>query len=204
MGDVRALNLWLSLSRCGDESPGLDIVPRRLDDLVAAGTEGTFLSYQVSQQNAEEAAGDTPIVRPIFEPGDALFFDELCLHQTGVRPVDAEPALRDRELVLRRLGVPRGLRPDRGLVGAAACPVIATAYSSSAIRGASRLNTQTARTQTATKIATGTTTNSAAAGRLDAGRRRRVDDPDALCSKIGVSGLSGSSPGSSSGTISIG
>ena len=29
MGDVRALNLWLSLSRCGDEAPGLDIVPRR-------------------------------------------------------------------------------------------------------------------------------------------------------------------------------
>ena len=48
MGEVRALNLWLSLSRCGDEAPGLDIVPRRLDDLVAAGTEGTLLSYQVS------------------------------------------------------------------------------------------------------------------------------------------------------------
>jgi hypothetical protein len=91
MGEVRALNLWLSLSRCGDESPGLDIVPRRLDDLVAAGTEGTFLSYQVSQQNAEDAAGDTPIVRPIFEPGDALFFDELCLHQTGSDPAMPNP-----------------------------------------------------------------------------------------------------------------
>jgi hypothetical protein len=91
MGEVRALNLWLSLSRCGDESPGLDIVPRRLDDLVAAGTEGTFLSYQVSQQNAEEAAGNRPIVRPIFEPGDALFFDELCLHQTGSDPEMPNP-----------------------------------------------------------------------------------------------------------------
>ena len=91
MGEVRALNLWLSLSRCGDESPGLDIVPRRLDDLVAAGTEGTFLSYQVSQQNAEDAAGDRPIVRPIFEPGDALFFDELCLHQTGSDPAMPNP-----------------------------------------------------------------------------------------------------------------
>jgi hypothetical protein len=27
-----------------------------------------------------------PIVRPIFEPGDALFFDELFLHQTGSDP----------------------------------------------------------------------------------------------------------------------
>lgn len=91
MGEVRALNLWLSLSRCGDESPGLDVVPRRLDQLVAAGTDGTFLSYQVSQQNAQEAAGETPIVRPIFEPGDALFFDELCLHQTGSDPAMPKP-----------------------------------------------------------------------------------------------------------------
>ena len=31
MGEVKALNLWLSLSHCGDEAPGLDLVPRRLD-----------------------------------------------------------------------------------------------------------------------------------------------------------------------------
>ena len=49
MGDVRALNLWLSLSRCGDEAPGLDIVPRRLDQLVATGTDEAMLDYQVSQ-----------------------------------------------------------------------------------------------------------------------------------------------------------
>ena len=33
----------------------------------------------------------------------------------GLRSGDAEPALRDRELVLRRLRVPARLRPDRGL-----------------------------------------------------------------------------------------
>jgi hypothetical protein len=80
---VRALNLWLSLSRCGDEAPGLDIVPRRLDGLVATATDEAVLGYQVSQGKAEEAAADVPIVRPIFEPGDALLFDELFLHQTG-------------------------------------------------------------------------------------------------------------------------
>lgn len=91
MGDVRSLNVWVSLSRCGDESPGLDIVPRRLDDLVELGGEGTILSYQVSQQTAEKAAGDTPIVRPIFEPGDVLFFDDLCLHQTAAEPSMPNP-----------------------------------------------------------------------------------------------------------------
>jgi hypothetical protein len=35
---------------------------------------------------AEEAAGVTTILRPIFVPGDALFFDELFLHKTGSDP----------------------------------------------------------------------------------------------------------------------
>lgn len=84
MGDVRALNLWLSLSRCGDEAPGLDLVPRRLDHVVI--DQATMLQVDVTRQKAQEAAGDVPILRPIFEPGDALFFDELFLHQTASDP----------------------------------------------------------------------------------------------------------------------
>jgi hypothetical protein len=91
MGPVRALNLWVSLSRCGDESPGLDLVPRRLEEYVKSGGEGTFLDFQISQQMAEQAAGDKPIIRPIFEPGDALFFDELFLHSTGSDPSMPKP-----------------------------------------------------------------------------------------------------------------
>jgi hypothetical protein len=83
MGEVNALNVWLSLSRCGDEAPGLDIVPRRIDHHVATQTDEAWLDHMVSQRMAEEAAGDTPIVRPIFEPGDALLFDELFLHKTA-------------------------------------------------------------------------------------------------------------------------
>jgi hypothetical protein len=86
MGAVRSLNLWLALSRCGDVAPGLDIVPRRLDYLVTAQTDEAPLDYVVSQRMAEEAAGETTILRPIFEPGDALFFDELFLHKTGSDP----------------------------------------------------------------------------------------------------------------------
>ena len=86
MGDVRSVNLWLSLSRCGDEAPGLDIVPRRLHGLVPRGTDGTYMQDQVSQATAEQAASGLSIVRPIFEPGDAVLFDELCLHKTGADP----------------------------------------------------------------------------------------------------------------------
>jgi hypothetical protein len=86
MGDVRALNIWLSLSHCGDDAPGLDVVPRRLDDLVPAGTEGAIFDWSVSPAVAREAAGENGIVRPIFEPGDVLLFDELCLHSTALDP----------------------------------------------------------------------------------------------------------------------
>jgi hypothetical protein len=91
LGEVRSLNLWLSLSRCGDEAPGLDIVPRRIDHVLEAGTEDTIFEIQVPQDVVEEAAGDLGILRPIFEPGDALFFDELFLHQTGSDPQMPKP-----------------------------------------------------------------------------------------------------------------
>ena len=91
MGEVNALNLWLSLSRCGDIAPGLDIVPRRLEHHVATQTDEAMLDNMVSQRMAEEAAGDMPILRPIFEPGDALLFDELFLHKTASDPEMPSP-----------------------------------------------------------------------------------------------------------------
>jgi hypothetical protein len=92
MGDVRSLNLWLSLSRCGDEAPGLDVVPRRLDHFVASEMpDDPNLYYLVSDEIAKQAAGDKGIVRPIFEPGDALLFDELFLHQTASDPSMPNP-----------------------------------------------------------------------------------------------------------------
>jgi hypothetical protein len=93
MGPVRALNLWVSLSRCGDESPGLDIIPTRLEEYLPTGTDDAALSYQVAHAKAEavaERAGKA-VVRPIFEPGDAVFFDERFLHATGSDPSMPKP-----------------------------------------------------------------------------------------------------------------
>jgi hypothetical protein len=93
MGPVRSLNMWLSLSRCGDVAPGLDLLPRRLDHYLATATEEAQLDYTISQLKVDEAASaaGTRVVRPIFEPGDALFFDELFLHQTGSDPSMRKP-----------------------------------------------------------------------------------------------------------------
>lgn len=116
MTDVRALNVWVSLSRCGDEAPGLDVVPRRLDDLVASGDEDgglefPYLSYQISQAGAERAAGETPIVRPNFEPGDVLLFDELCLHQTGSDPSMRKPRFAIESWFFAASGFPEDYAP---------------------------------------------------------------------------------------------
>jgi hypothetical protein len=86
MGDVRALNVWLSLSRCGDEAPGMDVLPQRLDGIVPTGTEGALFDWSVSPQVVEETAGEDGVIRPIFEPGDVLLFDELFLHSTAAEP----------------------------------------------------------------------------------------------------------------------
>ncbi|MGH2591207.1 MAG: hypothetical protein ACRDGW_10485, partial [Actinomycetota bacterium] len=86
LGHVRALNMWLSLSRCGDVAPGLDIVPRRIDHIVPTGTKGAVFKWSVSQDTVDRVVGDSEVVRPVFEPGDGLLFDELFLHATGADP----------------------------------------------------------------------------------------------------------------------
>jgi hypothetical protein len=92
LGDVNSLNLWVSLSRCGDLAPGLDLVPRRLDHIVEAGIgDNGFETIVVTQEQAEELAGEAGIVRPIFEPGDAIFFDHFYLHQTASDPSMPNP-----------------------------------------------------------------------------------------------------------------
>lgn len=83
---IRTINVWVSLSHCGEDAPGLDIVPRRMDRIVETGTHGAQFDWSVGPELVEQVAGDARITRPIFEPGDALLFDDFFLHQTGVSP----------------------------------------------------------------------------------------------------------------------
>ena len=91
LGPIRSVNVWLALSRCGDVAPSMDVIPKRFEGMVETGTEGAVLDYQVAQAMAEQVAGDAGIVRPIFDPGDALLFDHLFLHQTGSDPAMPNP-----------------------------------------------------------------------------------------------------------------
>jgi hypothetical protein len=83
---IRTVNMWLSLSHCGRDAPGLDIVPTRLDKIVETGTEGAQFGWSVGPGVVDRVSAATPVTRPVFEPGDVLFFDDLFLHRTAIDP----------------------------------------------------------------------------------------------------------------------
>jgi hypothetical protein len=83
---VRAVNVWVALSHCGDTAPGLDIVAGRLHELAPRGTDGAWFDWSVGDAVARTLSGGAAILRPIFEAGDAILFDDMNLHRTAVAP----------------------------------------------------------------------------------------------------------------------
>ena len=84
-------------STCGCRSraaatwrPGSTSSRAALDDVVIDARRDARRRADPGQE-PREAAGDMPILRPVFEPGDALFFDELFLHQTASDPSMPNP-----------------------------------------------------------------------------------------------------------------
>ncbi|MDZ7732372.1 MAG: hypothetical protein U5R31_04010 [Acidimicrobiia bacterium] len=71
-------------------SPGLDLVPQRFPEVLETGTNGAQFDWSVGPGTVERVARH-PVVRPEFRAGDALLFDELFLHRTGVSPGMTRP-----------------------------------------------------------------------------------------------------------------
>ena len=87
LGDgVRALNVWVALSDCGVDAPGMDLLPRRFDQVVETGTGGALFDWSVGPETVARLSTDAPVVRPHFRAGDTLLFDDLFLHRTAVDP----------------------------------------------------------------------------------------------------------------------
>ncbi len=85
LGDeIRTVNVWLTLTHCGDDAPGLDLVPTRIDQILETGTNGAIFDWSVGAGTIEQVVDPGRVVRPIFEAGDALLFDQRFLHRTAV------------------------------------------------------------------------------------------------------------------------
>jgi len=80
---TRAVDVWVALSECGEgtDAPGLALLPRRLVTSVRPGAAKPQLPLSAEELEAV-CAGDS-VVSPRCAPGDALLFDELCLHANG-------------------------------------------------------------------------------------------------------------------------
>jgi len=79
--NIRSLNIWIALSDCGTDAPGLELVPTRLEYIVQAGTEGAPYDWCISASQVEREFPGLS-VRPEFKAGDALLFDHFLLHRT--------------------------------------------------------------------------------------------------------------------------
>lgn len=81
---IRSVNLWLCLSHCGEDASGLDVIPKRFNHLVETGTHDAALDWVVGEKMVDLVSKDAPVVSPVFRPGDAMLFDEMLLHRTGI------------------------------------------------------------------------------------------------------------------------
>ena len=89
--DIRSVNVWLSLSHCGVDASGLELLPRRMPGVLPTGSHGARFDWSVGPGMVEQAAAGVRTVSPVFAPGDALLFDHLFLHRTGAPPGICKP-----------------------------------------------------------------------------------------------------------------
>lgn len=82
---INSINMWLPLSRCGGTTgaPGMDLVPRRMNTIASA--EGAQFDWSVSDEQVGATHAAHGPVAPVFEIGDAFFFDHFYLHRTQYR-----------------------------------------------------------------------------------------------------------------------
>jgi hypothetical protein len=84
LGDIPALNVWLSLSPCGHDAPGLDICAQRVDGILETGTMGATYDWSIGHEVVMELSGAPQ--RPRFRAGDVLMFDQFLVHRTSDDP----------------------------------------------------------------------------------------------------------------------
>jgi hypothetical protein len=77
------------------------------------GGKGTMVANQVSQSQAERAAAaaGVNIVRPVFDPGDALIFDEMFLHATAAEGEMTKPRYAIESWFFTPAALPPGYVP---------------------------------------------------------------------------------------------
>ena len=77
---ISTLDVWIALTPCGRTAPGLEIFPRRMNRILPT---GAFFSWDLSDQTLQAEYPGVQSVMPEFDIGDAIIFDQLCVHRSG-------------------------------------------------------------------------------------------------------------------------
>ncbi len=108
---IRALNVWIALTDCGVDAPGMDVVPRRFEEIQETGTGGAIFDWAVGPEVVARLAADAPVVRPQFAAGDALLFDDLFLHRSAIDPAMTRPRYAIESWFFAKTDYPEGQVP---------------------------------------------------------------------------------------------
>lgn len=84
-----AVNCWAAITPCGEDNPGLSVIPRRTEQRHGWQGDGLApLDYgkRMPEGMLEELTRDYPIATPVFQPGDTILFDEMTIHTTAAKP----------------------------------------------------------------------------------------------------------------------
>lgn len=110
-----AVNCWAAVTPCGENSPGLGIVPCRTEQRIGWSEKDGIapLNYgkDIPDSALEHLTKRYPAVYPVLQPGDALIFDEMTMHCTAPRPWKQELQLVTISWFFRASGVPERFTP---------------------------------------------------------------------------------------------
>src|SRR5262249_61809693 len=90
--DIRTVDAWIALSRCGREAPGLDVIPIRLERVLPTGEAGAYFQWAGSAETITPEPPRAPGWRPEVGEGGARLF---C-HQPFAPPAPAPGTPRGR------------------------------------------------------------------------------------------------------------
>lgn len=102
---IRTLDVWIALSHCGKTAPSLEVLPRRVSRVLPT---GAFFSWDLDDKEIEKEFPGFTTVLAEFEPGDAILFDQLCVHRSGHAAGMTEPRLAVECWLFAAGSVPRG------------------------------------------------------------------------------------------------
>lgn len=102
---IRTLDVWIALSHCGKTAPSLEVLPRRVSRVLPT---GAFFSWDLDDKEIEKEFPGFTTVLAQFEPGDAILFDQLCVHRSGHAAGMTEPRLAIECWLFAAGSVPEG------------------------------------------------------------------------------------------------